>query len=140
MYTYKYCTMSNFQPNNVHDELKSDSITEEVTQEEKENELVLSILAYVGPLVVVSYAFSKQTTVLFHVKQGTVLLGFYFVLMILMTIVNNLLGGIFGTLLFTSTNLAYLLFAGFGIRNAIHKKTLPLPVIGKYHTFLSFNK
>ena len=131
--------MSEFQPKNIPATAQSDEIAE-VTQEEKENELVLSILAYLGPLVVVSYTFSKQPSVQFHAKQGTVLLGCYFLLMIGMSIINSLSGGIFSILLFNSVNLAYIIFAAFGIKNAIHKKTVSLPVIGKYHTFLSFNK
>ncbi len=127
-------------PNSNGDTTHQNNFDEDISSEEKENELILSIMAYLGPFVIVPYAFSKQPTVVFHAKQGTVLIGCYLILMILATFINSLLGDIFNVLLFNSIHIMYILLAGFGIRNVLNKKQLVLPLIGKYHTVLSFNK
>lgn len=94
---------------------------------------LMSILAYIGPLVIVSYIVAHTDPVVkFHIKQGLVLLVIEVALQV------------FGMLLFflypliALINLGILVLAIIGIINAVHGKQQDLPLVGQYAKYFNF--
>lgn len=94
-----------------------------------DNKTVMGILAYLGPLVIVSYLTSKEDTfVLYHIRQGLVLLVILGVTWFVG--ITPLAFLLFPILLII--NLAVLVLAVIGIMNVVNKKEKPLPLVGKF--------
>ena len=97
---------------------------------------LMAILAYLGPLVIVSYLVAKDNHfVKFHIKQGLVLLIVEVVIKILwMTI-----WGIWMMWpLLQIINLALLVLVIIGIVNAVNGQEKPLPVVGAWASHFKF--
>jgi uncharacterized membrane protein len=109
------------------DEQKNTSVGTEVKN--PDNKTVMGILAYLGPLVIVSYLTSKEDTfVLYHIRQGLVLLVILGVTWFVG--ITPLAFLLFPILLII--NLAVLVLAVIGIMNVVNKKEKPLPLVGKF--------
>ncbi|OHA01498.1 MAG: hypothetical protein A3C12_01855 [Candidatus Sungbacteria bacterium RIFCSPHIGHO2_02_FULL_49_20] len=91
------------------------------------NNVVMSVLAYIGPLVAVSYFVAKDNPfVKFHIKQGLVL----FVIEVAVWFVGTMLWQLW--MLFNLINLATLILAIIGIINVTQGKEKELPIVGGY--------
>lgn len=96
------------------------------------NNTVMGVLAYIGPLVIVPYLTSKNNDfVKFHTKQGLVLFGIEIIIMILG---NMMYLWMLGSLL----NLATLILSIIGIVNVIQGEKKELPFIGSWASSLKF--
>lgn len=99
----------------------------ETPQNTAQHNTLMGILAYLGPLVIVSFFIAKDDPfVKFHIKQGLVL----FVVEVAMWF----LGSIFPPLwiILWLVNLVVLVFVIIGIMNVFHGQEKELPIIGKY--------
>ncbi len=94
---------------------------------------VMGILAYIGPLVIVSYIMAKDDPfVKFHIKQGLVLL----VISVAVWIVGSLFWFLWPIL--QIVNVVVLVFAILGIVNVVQGKEKELPVLGSYAKHFKF--
>ena len=95
---------------------------------------VMAILAYLGPLIIISYVAAKDDPfVKFHIKQGLVLLVIEFIVWALsMFIFLPFL------VLWQLLNLATLVLSIVGIVNAIKGREKELPLIGGYAKHFTF--
>jgi uncharacterized membrane protein len=92
---------------------------------QQQNDMVMSILAYLGILVLIPLFVAKNNpTVKFHTKQGLVLLVAWIISWIIWIV--PVLGWIVGWLL----NVGLLILAIIGIIDAINNQQKPLPLIG----------
>ena len=99
----------------------------------KENRTLMGVLAYLGPLVIVSYLVAKNDPfVKFHIKQGLVLL----VIEIILWILGPMFWSIW--MLINLLNLVVLLFTIIGIVNVVQGKEKELPLIGQFSRYFSF--
>jgi len=88
---------------------------------------VMSILAYIGVLVIVSYLVSKDNpTVKFHIKQGLVLLCIEVITWILGAVLWQL------AIVWTLVNISTLILSVVGIVNASQNKQKELPFVGGF--------
>lgn len=102
-------------------------------QSDSSNRTIMGILAYVGPLVIVSYLVAKDDPfVKFHIKQGLVLL--------VIEVAVWFLGMIFWPLwmLFSLVNLVTFIFSIVGIVNVAQGKEKNLPIVGDYAKYFKF--
>ncbi|MEK7618271.1 MAG: hypothetical protein AAB410_03935 [Patescibacteria group bacterium] len=93
----------------------------------EQNRTLFGILAYLGPLVIVSYLLSKQDPfVKFHVKQGLVVFS--------MEVIVWILGALAWPLwmFWSLINLFAFVLSVVGIINVLQKKEKELPVVGKF--------
>ena len=89
--------------------------------------VVMGVLAYIGPLVAVSYFVAKDNPfVKFHIKQGLVLL----VIEVAVWLIGMILGQLW--MLLNLINLATLILAIVGIINVTQGKEKELPIVGGY--------
>lgn len=94
------------------------------------NNVIMGVLAYLGPLVAVSYFIAKDNPfVKFHIKQGLVL----FVIEVAVWFVGMMLWQLW--MLLNLINLAVLILAIIGIVNVTQGKEKELPVIGGYSRY-----
>lgn len=94
---------------------------------------VMAILAYIGPMVIVSYLVAKDDVFTkFHIKQGLVLL--------VIEVASWFLGMVFWPLIFILNviNLIVLILAIIGIVNAAKNKEKQLPLVGDYAKYFTF--
>lgn len=99
----------------------------ETSQNAPHHNTLMGILAYLGPLVIVSFLVAKDDSfVKFHIKQGLVL----FVVEVAMWFIGSILPPLWGLL--WVVNLAVLIFVIIGIINVVHGQEKELPIIGKY--------
>lgn len=92
-----------------------------------DNTKIMSVLAYIGPLVIVSYITAKDNpTVKFHIKQGLVLL----VAEVALWVIGSMLFVLWP--LIGLVNFALVVLAIIGILNAVNGKEKPLPILGKF--------
>ncbi|MBY0538913.1 hypothetical protein K2P56_00570 [Patescibacteria group bacterium] len=108
-------------------------MTEEAKKSEPDNSTVMAALAYIGPLVIVSYIVAKDTPfVKFHIKQGLVLL--------VIEVALWFLGGMLWAFIpfMGLINLVVLVFAIMGIINAVNKKEQELPLVGSFAKHFNF--
>lgn len=92
-----------------------------------------SIIAYIGPLVVISYLVSKDDPfVKFHIKQGLVLL----VINIAAWLVASMFWPLY--ILYPFVNLAILLLVVIGIVNVVNDREKELPIVGKFSKYFTF--
>lgn len=116
--------------NDVHQkpEIENTALPESQTEQKKEEKNVLmASLAYIGPLVIVSYLTSKDDPfVKFHIKQGLVLFTTEIGIWVLMSVFWLLFP------IWQIANFAVFVLAIIGIVNAAGKKEKDLPLVGKY--------
>jgi uncharacterized membrane protein len=94
-----------------------------------ENDTLMGVLCYLGPLVIIPYMTSLDNPfVKFHVKQGIVLFGLEVVLYIAGTMF--LFSGLYPIVMLL--NLGTLVLAIMGIVNVVGKKEVALPLIGQF--------
>ncbi|MFA6896654.1 MAG: DUF4870 domain-containing protein [Candidatus Paceibacterota bacterium] len=99
----------------------------------KENKTLMGILAYIGPLVIVSYLVAKDDPfVKFHIKQGLVLI----VIELIAWVLSSMFWRFF--MFMNLVNLAVLIFAIIGILNVTQGKEKELPLIGQFSKYFSF--
>jgi len=94
---------------------------------ENQKNKVMALLAYIGPLVIISYLTSKNDPfVKFHIKQGLVLF--------IIEVASWFLGMVFIPLWFILNiiNLIVLVLVIIGIMNALQNKEKILPLVGSY--------
>ena len=92
----------------------------------------MGILAYFGPLVIVSYLVAKSDQfVKFHIKQGLVLL----VIEAVVWVVGMMFWQLW--MLLSLVNLATLILSIIGIINVLQHKQEPLPVVGRFSSYFS---
>jgi uncharacterized membrane protein len=99
----------------------------------KENQTLMGVLAYLGPLVIVSYFMAKEDPFIkFHIKQGIVLL--------IIEIVIWLLGSMFWSLWMVMELLNFFVFVLviIGIFNVAERKEKELPLVGSFSHYFSF--
>jgi uncharacterized membrane protein len=90
----------------------------------------MAILAYIGPLVIVSYVVAKDDPfVKFHIKQGLVL----FVIEIIVQILGSIMWQLWPLL--QLVNLAVLVLAIIGIVHASQGKEMKLPLVGDFSSY-----
>ncbi len=95
---------------------------------------LMGVLAYLGPLVIVSYLVAKDDPfVKFHIKQGLVLLVIQVVLWVLMPM---MVWGLWS--LMRLINLAVAVLAIIGIINVVQKKEKELPLVGSFASYFKF--
>jgi uncharacterized membrane protein len=90
---------------------------------------VLGVLAYIGPLVIVSYLVGKEDSfVKFHVRQGLVLFVIEVVLwLIQLSFFIPVIGVLFGAI-----RIGIVVLAVIGIMNAVKGGEKELPLVGKF--------
>ena len=92
-----------------------------------QNQKLMGVLAYLGPLVIISFIVEKKDPfVKFHIKQGIVLLVIEIALWVAMNIFWPLMP-IFGLL-----QLGVLILVIIGIINVTQNKEKNLPVVGSF--------
>ncbi len=99
----------------------------------KQQNMAMAILAYLGPLVIVSYVSAKDDPfVKFHIKQGAVLFALNIIVWILGTIMWPLWR------ILNVVNLAIFVLAILGIINVTKGKEVELPVVGGCSKYFKF--
>jgi len=97
------------------------------TSAQKQNNSLMAAIAYVGPLVILSYLIAKdEPFVKFHIKQGLVL----FVIEVAIWVLSMILWFLFP--LYWLIDLAILVLSIIGIINAVQGKEKALPFVGGY--------
>jgi len=87
----------------------------------------MGILAYLGPLIIVSYLVAKDDPfVKFHIKQGFVL----FVIEVAVWFIGNMFWQIW--MILSVVNIAVIVLSIIGILNVVHGEEKELPIVGKY--------
>ena len=99
----------------------------------EQNKTLLGVLAYLGPLVIVSYILGKdQSYVKFHVKQGLVLLAIEVLTWVAVMILP------FFWMILNLVNLGVFILAIIGIINAAQGKEKELPLVGQFASYFKF--
>jgi uncharacterized membrane protein len=94
---------------------------------------LMGVLAYIGPLIIVSYLMAKDNSfVKFHIKQALILF--------IIEIATWFIGGMFWPLwmILNVVNLAVLVLSIIGIVNVVQGKEKELPLIGKFASNFHF--
>ena len=95
--------------------------------------VLMGILAYIGPLIIVSYLVAKDDPfVKFHIKQALVLIVIEAAVWVLGMIMSPL------WMLGQFINLAALILAIIGIVNAAQGQEKNLPIVGEYASHFRF--
>ncbi len=97
---------------------------------EQKNTL-MGVLAYLGPLVIVSYIVAKDDPfVKFHIKQGLVL----FVVEVALWVLSSMFWVMFYQfwMLYQLINLAIIVLSIIGIVNVVQGKEKELPLVGQF--------
>ncbi len=98
---------------------------------EKEKNVLMGILSYLGLLVIISYALAKDDPfVRFHMKQGFVLLA----IEIVVWLVGVMLWQLWP--LIDIIDLAVLVLSIVGIINVVQGNKKELPLVGKYASYV----
>lgn len=91
------------------------------------HDTLMAALAYIGPLVIVSYFVARQDSfVKFHIKQGLVLFTIEIVLWVLSGILWILMP------ILWIVHIALIVFAIVGIVNVVKGAEKELPLVGKF--------
>lgn len=94
----------------------------------QDNTVLMSVLAYISFLVFIPYFTAKENpAVQFHVRQGIVLL----IPEIALWVAGQILFNLFFPLV-SLLNLGLIVLSIIGIVNAVQKKQVELPLVGKY--------
>ncbi len=103
--------------------------TTPVAETPQDNTTLMSILAYIGILVLIPYFTAKENPVVkFHIRQGLVLL----VIEGAVFIGGEIMWGHILSPIFALINIATLILSIIGIINVLNKKQVELPLIGQY--------
>lgn len=87
----------------------------------------MALLAYIGPLVIVSYLVAKDDPfVKFHIKQGLVL----FVAEIALSLIGSMIYMLWPVI--NIIHIVIVILAIIGIMNAVKGKEKELPLVGKF--------
>jgi uncharacterized membrane protein len=98
-----------------------------------QNRTLFGVLAYLGPLVIISLLVAKNDSfVKFHIKQGLVL----FVIEIIVWILSSIGWQLW--MLWYLINLGTLVFSIIGIVNVVQNKQQELPFIGQFSKHFTF--
>lgn len=93
----------------------------------------LSLLAYIGPLVLLSYWFRKNNEfIIFHMKQGFIIFGIEVLLFIFSSIL------MFGNYLFDGLYILCIIYSAIGIWNVVHKNPKEIPLVGGFAVIFTF--
>ncbi len=123
-------------PATVAPEASTNTSTEPTSNIEFNEVTIMAALSYFGPLVIIPYLTKKDNPfVLFHIKQGLVLLVPYLALWVIGNYMYMVLGPL-GSIL-SLINLALVVLSIFGIVNAVQKKEKALPIVGKYSSYFN---
>jgi len=96
------------------------------------NKILFGILAYLGPLVIVSLLVKKDDSfVKFHIKQGLVLLSISIILWILSSIMWSFWP------ISKIIHIALFILSIIGIINVVQKKEKELPLVGDLARYFS---
>ena len=99
-----------------------------VTQDHKnhnDKKTLLALLAYIGPLVIISYALGKDDPfVKFHTKQGLVVFSIEVLAWIIMGIIPYI------WILWKIVHLGVIILSIIGVVNAVQGKVKELPLVG----------
>lgn len=94
------------------------------------NNTLMSILAYLGPLLIISWATSKDNeTVKFHIRQGLVLIAIEVILWLLSRMFWSF------HMITSILELGVFILAIIGIINVVNKKQVELPLVGHLSKF-----
>ncbi len=100
-----------------------------VAEVAQDNTTLMSILAYIGILVLIPYFTAKENPVVkFHIRQGLVLL----VIEGAVFIGGEIMWGHILSPIFALINIGTLVLSIIGIVNVLNKKQENLPLIGQY--------
>ncbi len=103
------------------------------SQNASSNNMLLGILAYLGPLVIISYLLGKDNDfVKFHVKQGLIVFGIEVIGWLLTDMMYSFY--MFGNIL----HLATLILSIIGIINVVQNNKKELPLVGGLVKNLNF--
>ena len=106
---------------------QSEPITPQLA--DKDNNLLMGVLCYLGPLVIIPYMTTKdQPFVKYHIKQGVVLVAAEVIIYIIGSMITL---GIFIPIAMI-LNLGALVLTIIGIVNVLQKKESPLPLLGQF--------
>lgn len=98
-----------------------------------EKNMVMGILAYIGPLVILSFLLAKDDPfVKFHIKQGAVL----FVIEIAAWVISMMIWPL--AIFMTIVNLGVFVLAILGIVNVVKGVEKELPIVGKFSKYATF--
>lgn len=101
--------------------------TEAATEHKVDNSKILSIIAYIGPLVIISYLMSKESEFAkFHTKQGLIL----FAGEVALWVVGSMIWMLFPVI--QIINLGLFVLSIIGIVNAAQGKEKQLPLVGHF--------
>ncbi len=107
------------------------------TPTDGDNTTLLGVLAYLGPLVIVSHLMGKDNPfVVYHKKQGLILFAIELAIYILSSFMFY--GFFFLAPILTLVNLGCFVLAIVGIINVVQKEQKPLPVIGGFSKHVPF--
>lgn len=99
-------------------------------QSAPDKNIVMGVLAYLGPLVIVSYIVAKNDPfVKFHIKQGLVLLVIEAAVWVLGMSLWQL------WMILNIVNLGVIVLAVLGIVNAVQGKEQELPLVGQFSRY-----
>ena len=103
--------------------------TEKETVSHTDNTTLMSVLAYIGILVLIPYFTAKENPVVkFHIRQGLVLLIIEMAIFVGGEVVwGHVLAPVFGII-----NLGTLILSIIGIVNVLQQKQAELPLVGIY--------
>ena len=102
-----------------------------------DNSTLLGVLAYLGPLVIVSHLMGKGNPfVEYHTKQGIVL----FVIELALYVLSSFMfyGLFFLVPIIALVNFGCLILAIIGIVHVVQKEQKPLPVVGEFSKHVPF--
>lgn len=109
------------------DEKDTGEKMEEIEMGDAEQNKLMAVLSYIGPLVIVSFLIAKdEPFVKFHIKQGLVL----FVIEVIIWFLMMVFWFLFPIL--QIVNIVVFVLAIIGIVNAVGGKEKPLPFVGRY--------
>ena len=98
-----------------------------------DNEALLGVISYIGPLVIISYILGKDMPfVRFHAKQGMVV----FAIEVIAWILGSMLWQFWPFV--SLINLATLILSILGIVNVIQRKEQELPLVGSFSKYVTF--
>lgn len=116
------------------DSTQNNTPVEGGVQQKKEGKNVLmAILAYIGPLVIISYVAAKDDPfVKFHIKQGLVL----FVIEVAVWVLGMMMWRVWPIL--SIINFATFVLSVVGIVHAMKEKEEELPIVGRFSKYFLF--
>ena len=97
-----------------------------------QNNSLMAVLSYIGPLVIVSYLTSNNNPfVKFHIKQGSVL----FIIELILWVLGMMIWILWP--LIQIANIVVIVLAIIGIINAVGGKEKSLPLVGSFSKYIN---